>query len=416
MRESPNEKERESAAAEFQELRAQYPQNEVVHYNLALLYLSKGNTTAASQELRKSSDLRKDYIAPRLLQAEMAETAQNYSAALEATNEVLAINPNDFNARLLNAAALLGTKSYRKAEDELNALSKLQPDSKSVDFELAALAIAKKDYSKAESLYRRHYQQGSSDTQPLEGLIQLSVLEHHPEKARALLDAELKQQPDSRRVRFLLASFATQQGKFDVASEQYRWLQAKDPKSPDAYSALGYVYQAQGETQAAIASYEKASELAPNDVKILNSIAILESSSGRTQQAIATLNKQLALDPNNPAAMNNLAFDLAETGTDLDRALSLAERVARKFPNDPGVVDTLGWVYAKRGLNQSAIQVLRGLVKKYPNEPVYRYHLAIALLQDKQTSDAKRELLAALSGHPPKDLSDKIQVNLTQAR
>jgi hypothetical protein len=38
--------------------------------------------------------------------------------------------------------------------------------------------------------------------------------------------------------------------------------------------------------------------------------------------------------------------------------------------------------------------------------------LAVALLQDKQTSDAKRELLAALSQHPPKELSGKIQENL----
>ena len=166
----------------------------------------------------------------------------------------------------------------------------------------------------------------------------------------------------------------------------------------------------------ALANYEKARELAPNDSKILNSIALLESNSGQARQAIATLNRQLALDPNNAAAMNNLAFNLAESGTDLDRALALAESVARKFPNDPAVIDTLGWVYAKRGLNQSALQVLSGLVKKYPNEPAFRYHLAVVLIQDKQPNDAKRELLTALSQHPPKELSSKIQENLAQVR
>jgi len=55
-------------------------------------------------------------------------------------------------------------------------------------------------------------------------------------------------------------------------------------------------------------------------------------------------------------------------------------------------------------------------VKKYPNEPAYRYHLAVALLQDKQTSDAKREFLTSLSSHPPKELSSKIQENLAQVR
>jgi hypothetical protein len=37
-------------------------------------------------------------------------------------------------------------------------------------------------------------------------------------------------------------------------------------------------------------------------------------------------------------------------------------------------------------------------------------------LQNKQTSDAKRELLAALSEHPPKELSSRIQENLTRVQ
>jgi Flp pilus assembly protein TadD len=182
------------------------------------------------------------------------------------------------------------------------------------------------------------------------------------------------------------------------------------------YVALGDLYRMQGVTQDALANYEKASQLAPKDAKILNAIAVLESSDGQARQAIATLTRELALDPNNAAAMNNLAFNLAETGTDLDRALTLAEGVARKFPDDPGVIDTLGWVYAKRGLNQSAIQVFRGLVKKYPNEPTYRYHLGVVLLQQKQSDDAKQEFVAALSQHPSKGLSSKIQANLAQIR
>ncbi len=195
---------------------------------------------------------------------------------------------------------------------------------------------------------------------------------------------------------------ATREGNFDVAAQQYRWLQSQDPKSVQAYSALGDLYQRQGATENALASYEKAREVAPNDTEVLNTLAFLESQTGESQKAIATLNKQLALDPGNATAMNNLAFDLADTGQDLDRALTLAQQVAQRFPNNPGVLDTLGWVYARRGLNASAIQALRVLVKKYPDEPAFRYHLAVALMQDKQSSDAKQQLLAALSSIPPK--------------
>lgn len=415
-RDSQDAKERKSAIEELRGLAEEYPRNEIVHYNLGLAYLDKGDAATASQELRTSADLRADYVAPRLLLAQMAQTAHNYSAVLETAGEVLALDPTNFDARLLRAAALVEKKSYRQAQNELNALSQLQPNSEEVALQLAALDAGQKNYAKAEALYRRFYRQRSTDLRPLQGLLQLRFLERQPEKAQALLEEDLKQEPDSRPVRLMLASVATGEGKFDLASAQYQWLQSKDPRSAQLYYALGDVYQRQGSIQNALASYEKARDLAPNDTNILNAIAVLESDSGQAEQAVATLNRVLALDPNNAAAMNNLAFNLAETGKNLDRAMALAQVVARKFPNDPGVLDTLGWVYAKRGLNQSAMQVLRRLVKKHPNEPAFRYHLAVVLLRDKQTADAKRELLAALSEHPRNELSSKIQENLAQVK
>jgi tetratricopeptide (TPR) repeat protein len=416
LRQSKDPKERDSAIVELKSLAAQDPNNTVVHYNLGLSYWNKGDAASAWQELKKSADLRKDYLAPRLVLADIAQTAHNYPAALQEAGEALALDPNNAGAKLLRAAALVGTKSYRQAASELDELSRAQPNSKEVGLQLADLALAQKDYAKAEALYRRFYQPGSADLRPLQGLLQICAQEGHPAKAQSLLEEDLKKEPDSQPVRLLLASVATSERKFDLASEQYRWIQSKDPKSVPAYSALGDLYQLQGDTGNALASYEKARELAPKDPKILNAIALLESNGGQAQQAIATLNQQLRLDPNNAAAMNNLAFNLAETGTDLDRALALAEGVARKFPNDPAVTDTLGWVYAKRGLNQSAIKVLSILVKKYPKEPAFRYHLAMVLLQNKQPSDAKLEFLTALSQHPPKELSSKIQENLAQLR
>lgn len=416
LRESQNTSEQDLAGTDLKALAEQYPQNDAVQYNLALWYWRHRDATAAWQAARRSAELRKDYAGPRLLEAQIAQSLQQYSAALESANEVLALDPNNFDARLLRAAAWVGSKSYRDAESELNALSKQQTNSKEVELLSAALAAGEKDYSKAETLYRRLYQPGSTDLRPLQGLLELCVVEHQPGKAQALLESELKLQPDSRPLRLMLAAEAEQEGKFDVAGEQYRWMESKDPKSPQPYFALGELYQKQGATKAALASYEKAAALAPGDTKILSATAVLESDSGQAQQAIPMLKRQLVLDPNNDTAMNNLAFDLADTGTDLDQALSLAQKVARKFPDSPAVLDTLGWVYTKRGLNRPAIQVLRALVAKYPQEPAYRYHLAVALLQDKQTSDAKRELLAAMDTHPAKDLSSRIQESLSQAR
>jgi Flp pilus assembly protein TadD len=350
------------------------------------------------------------------LLGQIAQNEHNDAEMLRAASEVLSYDSNNIAARLLRVAALMDSKLYQEARNELAALSKLQPKSDNVELASAKLAEAEKDYTKAEGLYNRVYRPGSSDLRPLEGLLRVQGERKHLDKAEKLVGDELKRQPDSRAVHLLAASVATEEGKFEVALEQYRWLQSKDPKSARTYSALGDLYRRQGATENALASYEKASELEPNDSKTWSRLAVLESSNGHAKQAIAALDKELALEPGDAAAMNNLAFNLAETGQDLDRARTLAETVARKFPNDSAVIDTLGWVYAKRGLNQSAIQVLRGLVRKNPNEPAFHYHLAIALAQDNQSGDAKTELQAALSEHPDKDLSGKIQEGLKQVR
>ena len=416
LRGSKDPKDRALSVEQLKALAATYPTRAVVRYQLGLAYLATGDSRSAWNELQKSANLAKQSVAPRLVLAGLALNRRDYSAARDTTEQVLALDPNNQQAKLLHAAALVGSKSYQQAETELKPLSQAQPDSKEIGLQLAALAAGEKDYRKAEALYRRFYQPGSADLRPLQGLLELFLVEHHPEKAQALLEDELKQQPDSRPVRLLLASVATQQRNFDLASQQYHWLQSNDPKSELAYADLGYLYELQGANQDALASYEKARNLAPNDPKILGAIAALETNSGHSQEAIATLNKQLALAPNDATAMNNLAYNLAEEGTNLDRATALAEAASRKYPNEPGVIDTLGWVYTKRGLNQSAIQVLSTLVKKYPNRATYRYHLGVALLQDKQPSRAKQEFLAALSAHPAKELSGRIQDDLSRLR
>jgi tetratricopeptide (TPR) repeat protein len=141
----------------------------------------------------------------------------------------------------------------------------------------------------------------------------------------------------------------------------------------------------------------------------MNSVAFLETASGQHTEAIASLRKELAVNPEDTTALNNLAFELAESGTDLDQASALAERAQRKSPNNPGIADTLSWVYVKKGLNDSAIQILNGLVKKYPDAAALRYHLGVALMQKGKLGEAKTQFSMALSRNPPKEMADKIK-------
>ena len=107
--------------------------------------------------------------------------------------------------------------------------------------------------------------------------------------------------------------------------------------------------------------------------------------------------------------MNNLAFLLAENGGNLDEALGLAQSAAQKVPGQSHFSDTIGYVYLKKGMRDNAVRTFSGLVQKYPTNPTFHYHLAMALLETGDKAAARNELGAALANHPAEDEAAKIR-------
>jgi predicted Zn-dependent protease len=60
-----------------------------------------------------------------------------------------------------------------------------------------------------------------------------------------------------------------------------------------------------------------------------------------------------------------------------------------KLPDSPELRDTLGWIYTKRKMNDSAVQVLDKVVREHPDVPAFRYHLATALYQKGDAAKAR---------------------------
>ena len=117
----------------------------------------------------------------------------------------------------------------------------------------------------------------------------------------------------------------------------------------------------------------------------------------------------LKLDPNNVVALNNLAFLIAENGGDLNDALTKAQHAKQLLPNLSEISDTLGWIYLKKNLYDSAIDIFKELVSKQPGQSTFHYHLGMALSQKGDRSRALEQLKDALKYNPPKDEKDKIQ-------
>ena len=83
-------------------------------------------------------------------------------------------------------------------------------------------------------------------------------------------------------------------------------------------------------------------------------LARLEARAGRLDAARASLERALAEQGDLIGAKIDLAWVLAEAGTELERALELAQDAHSAAPHDPALSHTLGFVYLQQGLPELA--------------------------------------------------------------
>ncbi|MCA1601307.1 MAG: tetratricopeptide repeat protein, partial [Acidobacteria bacterium] len=181
-----------------------------------------------------------------------------------------------------------------------------------------------------------------------------------------------------------------------------------------AYSALGALFINTKQEERAIAEYQKILDKRPDNSTAYTLIAMLYDARQDYKASVENYRKALEQDQNAIIAANNLAWLYAvhgETLGNLDEAVRLAQGVVQKNPQVAGFVDTLGWVYYKKGLNAVAVEQLQKAVSldeaaaskaKISPSPTYRYHLGMALKAKGDKEGAKRELGVALR------LADKV--------
>jgi len=132
------------------------------------------------------------------------------------------------------------------------------------------------------------------------------------------------------------------------AEEEYWRHKNRDPKDADAYNNRGLAWSNKGDTDRAIADFNRAIELDPKYVYAYNGRGLAWYNKGDTDRAIADYNRAIELDPKNAYAYYNrgLAHEDREGG-DLASALTDFRTFVRLSPNDPDGPRAVSRVEAK---------------------------------------------------------------------
>jgi tetratricopeptide (TPR) repeat protein len=387
----------EAAELEFQDLSKEKPNDPSIWLKLGQAQELRGNSDAARARYLEALNKNPNYLQARYALAEMDLKVKRPDETLQQTSEILKVRPDDPRARLLHAQALARTGNTASARNELTTIKDFQHNPQA-QMELGLLALSEKKYQEAEQVFKKASETG--DQQAIVGLATAYTSQKQFDKALEVLNAGLRKSNNSALLLSQLANTEAVAGNFDAAIAAAQKLVALQPNSAQGRLQLADIFTLQGDNNRALEADRQAAKLAPADLIAGLEFARALGRADRVDEARTQYEAVLKAHPDNEMALNDMAFFICEHGGNLDQALSFAQRALQRVPEQPSFSDTVGCIYLKKGLNDSAVQVFGNLVRKYPKYPAFRYHLGMALLEKGDKTSAKKELETALAAHP----------------
>lgn len=410
------------AIPELTSLIKNMPSNPVLHLDLARAYyatndggkaLSEANE--AAQEEGKSHSPRMAILLPaRVISARIYEGRGQHAQALEQSEAALKIQDGNPEARLIRDQALVGLKEMDQAQPDLEKLVQQYPNLNDARLTLGSLHMQEKDYPKAAEQFSKVWTSSPPDIRGYLGIQEIKMAQGKSEEAVKGMQDLVDKNPNAPQFRLELANTQAIAGSqlqkskpdqakalFQSAEDNYKQILKTNANATDVWIRLGTLQRALGQTDAALASYEQASNTDPQNANAILNRAMLLEALGRKKEASDLYNRALGIDPNNALALNNLAFINADNGTNLDQAMTFAERAKKQAPGSPDVADTLGYVYFRKNLNSAALEIFKQDVQDQPSNPTFHLHLAMALLKQGDKRGARDEAEKALKIAPP---------------
>ena len=197
----------------------------------------------------------------------------------------------------------------------------------------------------------------------------------------------------------ILAGLLEAAGRKEEALDAIKLAIDQDPKRIDLYHYLASFYIRNHMTSQALREYEDILNKKPDDIKAATLLALIHHDAGHVEDAVKVYTYILDRDPGNAIASNNLAWIIAnkDKRPNLDRALQLATKAKEKFPDNPRICDTLGYIYLKKGLYRNAQTQFAHALESMPDDPMINYHMALVLAGQGRHKDAIPFVKKALS-------------------
>ncbi|HQJ08293.1 MAG TPA: tetratricopeptide repeat protein, partial [Deltaproteobacteria bacterium] len=411
------------------------PNSMDLHFTKGKICLKKGDSTDAVSEFRTVINQNSQFIAGYLALSEAHILNDQTELAIQTLRKPLKNDPKSFDLLYALARAYTVKKDFPAARETLQKIMEYYPDRYQAHADLGDLFAAQKDYPKAEREYREvlkkepnsafghmklaqlyadqgkwvlassqleeGYRRNTDSPVLLSSLIKVYMMGLKSDKAISLCEARVRENPRDAFAFNILGKLYSTVRDYAKAEAAFTKAMQIQPVWPEPYSNLARLYMARGRKNEAIKRFEQAVSKSSKDPTPYLALGMIYEQSGEYAKASQIYTKILAAIPDLWPAANNLAFLLAEhpaAKDDLSRAVTLARKAREIRPDDPDVIDTLGWAYYKTGDLKQAFAYIKTALDKDAQNPIYNYHMGMISFKKGQKSDARDRLLTALKG------------------
>lgn len=373
------------------------------HFAMATAAANAGDAMRALAEADKALDLRPDWEMAALVKTQLV-ARQSLPNAIDFLTGFVDRVPAAKDARLALARLLIAEKRYDESRKHFDRLLRDYPENPDVIYPVAMLALQQGDTATGKTQLEKLLKGDFADKSTVHfflGQIE-EELKNRDAALAHYMEVSAGEQFIAARAR--AAQLLVQKGRHDEA----RRLLQGTPGHSEAEKTQLILAESQllRETQRfgeAYALLENALKKQPDNTDLLYDAALLAERLGKPELLESHLKHLLALKPDHAHGLNALGYSLADRNIRLPEAYELLSKAVALAPNDPFIMDSLGWVLFRQGKLDDALQTLQRAYS-LKADPEIAAHLGEVLWTLNRKEEARQVLQNAARQHPDNEV------------
>ena len=384
-------------------LASPYDQVPEAHFAMGQAAANASDFMRAQSEFEKALLLRPDWEPAALVRAQI-QARQSSQTAITNLSDFVERYPNARDARLALARLLISEKQYDAARVQFDRLIQDNPDNPEVIYPVAMLALQQGDAVTGRAQLEKLLNSDFPDKSMLHFFIgqideDKKQLEPALQHYRQVTVGEQYINARARAAQILLKL-----GRPEEAREMIRGTQASsNTERTQLTLAESQLLRESGKHTEAYALLESALSKQPDNTELLYETALTSERLGKTDVLEKHLKHLLEIKPDHAHALNALGYSFAERNIRLNEAHQLITHALSLAPQDPFIMDSMGWVLYRQGKLNEALTTLE-TAYKIKADPEIAAHIGEVLWALNRKDEARTLLRDAAKKNPDNEV------------